>query len=70
MLNDSQEANKLLSRVKEELSELFHSKKPIYEKFMEMYKEEPPKRVKDYLVQIDVPIVKLKQIFELIKVIT
>lgn len=35
-----------------------------------MYKEEPPKRVKDYLVQIDVPIVKLKQIFELIKVIT
>lgn len=35
-----------------------------------MYNEEPPKRVKDYLVQIDVPIIKLKQIFELIKIIT
>lgn len=68
MLNDSEEASKLLSMVKEELHELFHSRGPIYDKYMEMYKEEPPKKVKDYLLQIGTPIAKLKQIYELIKI--
>ena len=35
-----------------------------------MYKEEPADRVKHFLEEIDVPIVKLNQIFEFIKLIT
>ena len=70
MLNDSQEAAKLLQNVKVELNDLFHSKTTMYEKYIEMYKEEPPERVKEFLTEIDIPIDKLKEIFSLIKLIT
>ena len=70
MLNDSEEATKLLSMVKEQLHELFHSKAPIYDKYMGMYQEEPSKKVKDFLLQIGTPIEKLRQIYELIKINT
>ena len=63
MLNDSQEAASLLSKVKEELNELFHSKEPIYNKYKEMYKEEPANRVKGFLLDIDVPVIKLQEIY-------
>ena len=39
----------------------------MYEKFIEMYKEEPPTRVKEFFTEIDVPKNKLKEIFSLIK---
>jgi hypothetical protein len=52
MLNDSHEAETLLSNVKIQLKELFHSKIPIYEKYLEMFKEEPTKKVKEYFEEI------------------
>jgi hypothetical protein len=66
MLNDSSEAEVLLKKVKEELNELYHSDIAIYEKYREMFKEEPPKRARDFLNSIEVPIVKLREIYELI----
>ncbi len=70
MLNDSQEAAHLLQKVKVELNVLFHSEITMYDKFIQMYKEEPPTRVKEFLTEIGVPIDKLNQIFCLIKYIT
>ena len=70
MLNDSQEAASLLSKVKEELNELFHTKEPILTYYKKMYKEEPADRVKAFLLDIDVPVIKLKEIYELIQLIT
>ncbi len=70
MLNDSSEAAHLLAKVKVQLNELFHSHVPIYDKYIEMFKEEPPNKVKEYLTLINIPIKRLEEIFELIKIIT
>lgn len=70
MLNDSSEAESILHEVKQKLNELFHANIPIFEKYKEMFKEDPPKKVKIYLDDIGVPLERLGEIYKLIKKIT
>lgn len=59
MLNDSSEAEDLLSKVKVHLHELFHSKSNILEKYLQMFKEQPSSKLKVFFEDIDVPFTKL-----------
>ena len=52
LLNDSTEAEAVLDKVKEQLNELFHSKEPIYDKFKQMFKIEPSRKLKSYIDDI------------------
>lgn len=70
MLNDSNDAEHLLSKVKEQLSELFNAKIPILEKYQEMFQEEPAYKVKVFFEKIQEPFNILTEMFEIIKHIT
>ena len=66
MLNDSTEAESILNNVKEQLNELFHSDEPMYDKFKNLFKEEPSKKLKTYIDDIAVPLDKLEEMYALI----
>lgn len=71
MLNDSQNLQDgLLQKVKEQIQDLFHTDKPIYEKFKEMFKEEPTVNLGRFLKEINEPMPKMKEIYEIVKLIT
>lgn len=53
-----------------QLVELFHAKTTIYSKYKKMFREEPPKKVKEFFDKIEKPYPLLKEIFEIIQYIT
>ena len=70
MLNDNTEAESLLASVKGSLEKLFHSEGSMYDGYKEMFKEEPNPRVKQFLGEIGVPLIKLKKMYEMIQYVT
>ena len=70
MLNDSTEAEGILNNVKEQLNELFHSEESMYDKFKQIFKEEPSKKLRTYIDDIAVPLEKLEEMYALIQYVT